>query len=83
MCIRDRGYSASAGDSLTRAELSAEAIRLGRLLSEQLPEPESIGLLALMLIQESRRAARTTPAGDLVLLDEQDRSCLLYTTRCV
>ncbi|MCB1998121.1 MAG: RNA polymerase subunit sigma-24, partial [Rhodoferax sp.] len=68
------GYSASAGDSLTRAELSAEAIRLGRLLSEQLPEPESIGLLALMLIQESRRAARTTPAGDLVLLDEQDRS---------
>jgi RNA polymerase, sigma subunit, ECF family len=72
--VFSEGYSASAGDSLTRAELSAEAIRLGRLLSEQLPEPESIGLLALMLIQESRRAARTTPAGDLVLLDEQDRS---------
>lgn len=72
--VFSEGYSASAGDSLTRAELSAEAIRLGRLLTEQLPEPESIGLLALMLIQESRRAARTTPAGDLVLLDEQDRS---------
>lgn len=72
--VFNEGYSASAGDSLTRAELSAEAIRLGRLLSELLPEPESVGLLALMLIQESRRAARTTPAGDLVLLDEQDRS---------
>lgn len=72
--VFNEGYSASAGDSLTRAELSAEAIRLGRLLAELLPEPESIGLLALMLIQESRRAARTTPAGDLVLLDEQDRS---------
>ena len=72
--VFNEGYSASAGDSLTRAELSAEAIRLGRLLTELLPEPESIGLLALMLIQESRRAARTTPAGDLVLLDEQDRS---------
>ena len=72
--VFNEGYSASAGDSLTRAELSAEAIRLGRLLGELLPEPESIGLLALMLIQESRRAARTTPTGDLVLLDEQDRS---------
>lgn len=72
--VFNEGYSASAGDSLTRADLSAEAIRLGRLLTELLPEPESIGLLALMLIQESRCAARTTPAGDLVLLDEQDRS---------
>ena len=72
--VFNEGYSASAGNSLTRADLSGEAIRLGRLLAELLPEPESIGLLALMLLQESRRAARTTPAGDLVLLDEQDRS---------
>ncbi|SDW39718.1 RNA polymerase sigma factor [Thiocapsa roseopersicina] len=72
--VFNEGYSASAGDSLTRADLSGEAIRLGRLLAELLPEPESIGLLALMLLQESRRTARTTPAGDLVLLDEQDRS---------
>ncbi|MDO9596761.1 MAG: RNA polymerase sigma factor [Azoarcus sp.] len=72
--VFNEGYSASTGDSLTRADLSGEAIRLGRLLVELLPEPESIGLLALMLLQESRRAARTTPAGDLVLLDEQDRS---------
>ena len=68
------GYSASAGDSVTRADLSAEAIRLGRLVLELLPEPEVAGLLALMLLQESRRAARTSAAGDLVLLDEQDRS---------
>jgi RNA polymerase sigma-70 factor (ECF subfamily) len=59
---------------LTRADLSGEAIRLGRLLTELVSEPESIGLLALMLLQESRRAARTNAAGDLVLLDEQDRS---------
>ena len=57
-----------------RADLSAEAIRLGRLLVELLPEPEAEGLLALMLLQDSRRAARTSPAGDIVLLDEQDRS---------
>jgi RNA polymerase sigma-70 factor (ECF subfamily) len=72
--VFNEGYSASAGDLLTRADLSGEAIRLGRLLAELVPEPESIGLLALMLLQESRRAARTTSAGDLVLLDEQDRS---------
>ena len=59
---------------LTRADLSAEAIRLGRLLTALLPEPEAIGLLALMLLQESRRAARTSPAGELILLDDQDRS---------
>ena len=72
--VFNEGYSASAGDLLTRADLSGEAIRLGRLLAELVPESESIGLLALMLLQESRRTARTTPAGDLVLLDEQDRS---------
>ena len=72
--IFNEGYSASAGDLLMRADLSDEAIRLGRLLAELVSEPESIGLLALMLLQESRRAARTTSAGDLVLLDEQDRS---------
>ena len=72
--VFNEGYSASAGASLTRADLSGEAIRLGRLLAELLPAPESIGLLALMLLQESRRTARTTPAGDLVLLDAQDRS---------
>jgi RNA polymerase sigma-70 factor, ECF subfamily len=68
------GYSASSGRSLTRPDLSGEAIRLGRLLVELLPEPESQGLLALMLLQESRRGARTSPEGDLVLLDDQDRS---------
>ena len=62
------------GSSLTRHDLSAEAIRLGRLLVELLPEPEAIGLLALMLLHESRRAARTSPTGELVLLDDQDRS---------
>jgi RNA polymerase sigma-70 factor, ECF subfamily len=72
--VFNEGYSASAGESLTRADLSAEAIRLGKLLVELLPEPEAIGLLALMLLQESRRAARTTTAGDLVLLEDQDRS---------
>ena len=72
--VFNEGYSASAGDLLTRSDLSGEAIRLGRLLAELVPESESIGLLALMLLQESRRAARTTSAGDLVLLGEQDRS---------
>jgi RNA polymerase sigma-70 factor (ECF subfamily) len=71
--VFNEGYSASAGDSVTRADLSAEAIRLGKLLVELLPEPEAMGLFALMLLQESRRAARTTTAGDLVLLEEQDR----------
>lgn len=72
--VFNEGYSASAGELVTRTELSGEAIRLGRLLAELLPEPESIGLLALMLLQESRRETRTTVEGDLVLLDEQDRS---------
>ena len=72
--VFNEGYSASSGSSLTRHDLSGEAIRLGRLLVELLAEPEAIGLLALMLLQESRRASRTSPAGELVLLDEQDRS---------
>jgi RNA polymerase sigma-70 factor (ECF subfamily) len=72
--VFNEGYSASSGPALTRADLSGEAIRLGRLLVELLPEPEAVGLLALMLLQESRRAARSSPAGDLVLLADQDRS---------
>ena len=72
--VFNEGYSASSGASLTRHDLSGEAIRLGRLLVELLPEPEAVGLLALMLLHESRRAARTSPAGDLVLLSDQDRS---------
>jgi RNA polymerase sigma-70 factor (ECF subfamily) len=68
------GYSASSGASLTRHDLSGEAIRLGRLLTELMPEPEAIGLLALMLLHESRRPARQSPTGELVLLDDQDRS---------
>jgi len=72
--VFNEGYSASSGQSLTRADLSGEAIRLGRLVFELLPEPEVAGLLALMLLQESRRAARTTPTGDLILLEDQDRS---------
>jgi RNA polymerase sigma-70 factor (ECF subfamily) len=72
--VFNEGYSASAGDVLMRPDLSGEAIRLGRLLLELLPGPEAIGLLALMLLTEARRAARTTPAGDLVLLADQDRS---------
>jgi RNA polymerase sigma-70 factor (ECF subfamily) len=72
--VFNEGYSASSGGSLTRADLSGEAIRLGRLLLELLPEPEAMGLLGLMLIQESRRSARTSPEGDLVLLEDQDRS---------
>jgi len=72
--VFNEGYSASSGASLTRQELSAEAIRLGRLLVELLPEPEAVGLLALMLLHESRRAARTSPEGELVLLEEQNRA---------
>jgi RNA polymerase sigma-70 factor (ECF subfamily) len=72
--VFNEGYSASSGASLTRADLSGEALRLARLLVELLPEPEALGLLALMLLHESRRAARTSPAGDLVLLEDQDRS---------
>jgi len=72
--VFNEGYSASSGASLTRHDLSGEAIRLGRLLRELLPEPEAMGLLALMLLHESRRAARTSPAGELVLLGDQDRS---------
>ncbi len=72
--VFNEGYSASSGGSLTRSDLSGEAIRLGRLLTDLLPEPEVVGLLALMLLQESRRAARTSPEGDLVLLEDQDRS---------
>jgi len=72
--VFNEGYSASSGASLTRHDLSSEAIRLGCLLLELLPEPEAVGLLALMLLQESRRAARTSPSGDLVLLEDQDRS---------
>ena len=72
--VFNEGYLASSGASLTRNELSAEAIRLGRLLVELLPEPEAVGLLALMLLQESRRAARASPSGELVLLADQDRS---------
>jgi RNA polymerase sigma-70 factor (ECF subfamily) len=72
--IFNEGYSASSGDSVTRPDLSSEAIRLGRLLMELLPEPEVLGLVALMLLHESRRQARTSPTGDLVLLEEQDRS---------
>lgn len=72
--VFNEGYAASAGDTLTRPDLSGEAIRLGRLLAALLPEPEVLGLLALMLLHESRRAARTTPTGDIVLLEDQDRS---------
>ena len=72
--VFNEGYAASSGASLTRADVSGEAIRLGRLLVELLPEPEAAGLLALMLLQESRRAARTSPAGDLILLEDQDRA---------
>ncbi|MEO8739910.1 MAG: RNA polymerase sigma factor [Casimicrobiaceae bacterium] len=72
--VFNEGYSASSGESVTRLDLSAEAIRLGRLLVDLLPEPEALGLLALMLLQESRRTARASPTGELVLLDAQDRS---------
>lgn len=72
--VFNEGYAPAAGDDLTRPDLSAEAIRLGRLLLALLPQPEVIGLLALMLLHESRRLARSTPAGDVVLLEEQDRA---------
>ncbi|HZL87898.1 MAG TPA: RNA polymerase sigma factor [Pirellulaceae bacterium] len=71
--VFNEGYSASSGTSLTRADLSGEAIRLGRLLIELLPEPEAIGLLALMLLQDSRRTARTSATGELILLEDQNR----------
>jgi RNA polymerase sigma-70 factor (ECF subfamily) len=72
--IFNEGYSASSGGSLTRHDLSGEAIRLGRLLTELLPEPEAMGLLALMLLHDSRRTTRTSPTGDLILLEDQNRS---------
>ncbi len=72
--VFNEGYSASAGDSLVRADLAQEAIRLGRLLMELLPEPEVLGLLALMLVQDSRRVARVDAQGDLIVLEDQDRS---------
>jgi len=72
--VFNEGYSASSGQSLTRVDLSGEAIRLGRLLVDLLPEPEAIGLLALMLLHESRRSARATPSGELILLGDQDRT---------
>jgi RNA polymerase sigma-70 factor, ECF subfamily len=72
--VFNEGYSAAAGAEVTRAELTGEAIRLGRLLSDLRPDPEVIGLLSLMLLQESRHAARTSPAGELILLENQDRS---------
>jgi RNA polymerase sigma-70 factor, ECF subfamily len=72
--VFNEGYSASSGESVTRADLSGEAIRLGRLLVDLLPDPEAMGLLALMLLQESRRTARTSSTGDLILLEDQDRS---------
>ena len=72
--VFNEGYTASSGESLTRADLSAEAIRLGRLLLDLLPEPEAMGLLALMLLHESRRAARTSATGEVILLEQQDRS---------
>ena len=72
--VFNEGYFASAGDSLTRTDLSGEAIRLGRLLIELLPEPEALGLLALMLLLDARRAARATVKGEMILLEDQDRS---------
>jgi RNA polymerase sigma-70 factor, ECF subfamily len=72
--VFNEGYVASSGALLTRQDLSAEAIRLGRLLVELLPEPEVLGLLGMMLLHDSRRAARTSPSGELILLDEQNRS---------
>jgi RNA polymerase sigma-70 factor (ECF subfamily) len=72
--VFNEGYTATSGVTVTRHDLSAEAIRLGRLLVEMLPQPEALGLLALMLLHESRRTARTTPDGEVILLEDQDRS---------
>src|SRR5262249_4541425 len=72
--VFNEGYAASSGESLTRHDLSDEAIRLGRLIVDLLPDGEAFGLLALMLLQESRRVARSSPTGDIVLLENQDRS---------
>ena len=72
--VFNEGYAASSGSTVTRHDLSGEAIRLGRLLADLLPEPEAVGLLALMLLHDSRRAARTSADGDVILLDDQDRS---------
>lgn len=72
--VFNEGYAASSGDTLTRHDLSGEAIRLARLIVDVLPQPEAMGLLALMLLHESRRAARVTPTGDLILLEDQDRT---------
>ena len=72
--VFNEGYSASSGGSVTRHDLSSEAIRLGRLLIALLPEPEAIGLLALMMLHDSRRTARTSSTGDLILLEDQDRA---------
>ena len=71
--VFNEGYFASSGDSLTRADLSAEAIRVGRLLVELLPEPEAVGLLALMLLLDARRSSRSSPSGEVILLEDQDR----------
>jgi len=72
--IFNEGYSATFGDFVTRADLCAEAVRLARLVVELLPEPEATGLLAMMLLHDSRRAARTNDAGELIVLEEQDRA---------
>src|SRR5690606_20643902 len=72
--VFNEGYYASSGDTVTRSDLSSEAIRLGRILLDLLPDPEVMGLLALMLLHESRRSARSTPDGDLILLEDQDRA---------
>lgn len=77
--VFNEGYSASSGETVTRADLCREGIRLGQLLLDLLPEPEVMGLLALMLLHESRRAARTSPEGDIVLLEDQDRSAWIPT----
>lgn len=79
--VFNEGYSASVGSELTREDLTREAIRLGRLLLELLPEPEVMGLLALMLLNEARRPARTSASGELIVLDEQDRS--LWDTQMI
>jgi RNA polymerase sigma-70 factor (ECF subfamily) len=72
--VFNEGHSATAGTEVTRSELTGEAIRPGRLVCELLPEPEVMGLLALMLLQESRRASRTSSAGDLILLEQQNQA---------